>query len=254
MPNRNIASVDFGGAITDGFSTLAAFVPKLIGFVLILIVGYFIAKIIAKIVDRILEHVGFDQAVEKGGIKKALSRSTHDASDIVARIVFFAIFIPVLSAAISTLGIAALSAPLAAFIALIPKILVAIILVVLGAALAGAARKLITASLGGLSFGKLLATGASVLSLLGFVKAALDEVGIATTVTRAVLIFVLATLGGVLVVGVGGGLIKPMQSRMEQALTTASDEAGNVKQRMPPREQNSGSAAPSPIAAPVRVS
>lgn len=232
MSTTTVASVDFGGAVTDGFRTLATFIPKLIGFLLILIIGYFIAKVVAKIVDKLLERVGFDRAVEKGGIKKALSRSQYDASDIVSKIVFFAIFIPVLSAAVSALGIAALAAPLAAFIALIPKILVAIILVVIGAVIAGAAKKLITDSLGGLSYGKLLADGVGVLVLLGFVKAALDEVGIATTVTGALLIFVLATIGGVIVVGVGGALIKPMQSRLDNALTKASAEAGNVKQQV----------------------
>ena len=232
MSTTTVASVDFGGAVTDGFRTLATFIPKLIGFLLILIIGYFIAKVIAKIVDKLLERVGFDRAVEKGGIKKALSKSQYDASDIVSKIVFFAIFIPVLSAAVGVLGIAALAAPLAAFISLLPKILVAIILVVVGAVIAGAAKKLITNSLGGLSYGALLANGVSVLVLLGFVKAALDEVGIATTVTGAVLIFILATIGGVIVVGVGGGLIKPMQSRLDDALSKASDEAGNVKQQI----------------------
>lgn len=230
--SSTVASVDFGSAVTDGFRTLAMFIPKLIGFLLILIIGYFIAKVIAKVVDKVLERVGFDRAVEKGGIKKALSKSQYDASDIVSKIVFFAIFIPVLSAAVSTLGIAALAAPLAAFIALIPKILVAIVLVVVGAVIAGAAKKLITNSLGGLSYGKLLADGVGALILIGFVKAALDEVGIATTVTSALLIFILATIGGVVVVGVGGALIKPMQSRLDGALTQAGDEAGKVKQQV----------------------
>ena len=98
--------------------------------------------------DRVLElgpgagsaggHIVFDGTpAKKGGIKKALAKSSYDASDIVAKLVFFAIFIPVLSAAIGVLGIAALQQPLAAFIALIPKIIVAIVLVVIGAACVG---------------------------------------------------------------------------------------------------------------------
>jgi len=238
--SRPLAAVDFGGAVTDGFRTFATFIPKLIGFLLILIIGYFIAKFIAKLVDKLLQKAGFDRAVERGGIKRALAKSDYDASDIVAKIVFFAIFIPVLSAAVGQLGIAALEAPLAAFILLIPKILVAIVLVVIGAAIAGALKKLITDSLGGLSYGSALGTAASALVLVLFVKAALDEVGIATNVTSAVLYTVLATIAGVTIVGVGGGLIRPMQSRWEQNLSKASQESDRVKQQVQNSKQQGG--------------
>ncbi len=180
-------ALDLEGPVTDGFRTVATFIPKLLGFLVILVVGYFIAKLISKLVDKALEKAGFDHAVERGGIKKALAKSQYDASDIVAKLVFFAIFIPVLSAAIDTLGIEALRQPLAQFIALIPRIIVAIILVVIGAVVAGAVKSLIENTLGGLSYGKVLANAASILILLGFVKSALDQVGIATTVTGPLL-------------------------------------------------------------------
>jgi hypothetical protein len=44
-------------------------------------------------------------------------------------------------------------------------------------------------------------------------------------VTLPVLITVLATVGGILVVGVGGGLIAPMRERWEQILRRAESEA-----------------------------
>ncbi len=222
-------ALDLEGPVTDGFRTVMTFIPKLLGFLLILIVGYFIAKIIAKIVDKLLERVGFDRAVERGGIKKALSKSQYDASDIVAKLVFFAIFIPFLSAAVGTLGIQALQEPLSAFIALIPKIIVAIVLVVIGAVIAGAVKSFIQNALGGLSYGKVLANAASILVLLVFLKAALDQVGIATTVTGPILVAILATVAGVIIVGAGGGLIKPMQGRWESMLNNAAQEKSKIQ-------------------------
>ena len=222
-------ALDLETPVREGFTTFATFIPKLLGFLIILIVGYFIAKLIAKLVDKGLEKAGFDRAVEKGGIKKALSKSSYDASDIVAKLVFFAVFIPFLSAAVSALGIAALQEPLAAFIALIPRIIVAIVLVVLGAVIAGAVKSFITNALGGLSYGSILANAAAVLILFGFVKAALDQVGIATNVTGALLYATLAAVAGVIIVGVGGGLIKPMQARWEDALTKANSEKDKIK-------------------------
>jgi hypothetical protein len=222
-------ALDLEGPVTDGFRSVMTFLPKLLGFLVILVVGYFVAKVIAKLVDKGLEKAGFDRAVERGGIKKALSKSSYDASDIVAKLVFFAIFIPFLSAAVAALGIAALQEPLAAFIALIPRIIVAIVLVVIGAVLAGAAKSFIANTLGGLSYGSILANAAAVLILFGFVKSALDQVGIATVVTSALLYTVFAAVAGVIIVGVGGGLIKPMQGRWESMLNKADSEKDKIK-------------------------
>ncbi len=173
-------ALDLETPVRDGFSTFATFVPKLLGFLVILVVGYFVAKIVGKVVDKLLERAGFDRAVERGGIKRALAQSSYDASDIVAKLVFFAIFIPFLSAAVGTLGINALQEPMAQFIALIPRIIVAIVLVVVGAVIAGTVKSFLANTLGGLSYGSVLANAASILILLGFVKSALDQVGIAT--------------------------------------------------------------------------
>ena len=63
--------------------SIATFVPKFVGFLLILLIGWFVAKAIAKVLDKVLERVGFDRAVERGGVKKALSRSQYDASSIL---------------------------------------------------------------------------------------------------------------------------------------------------------------------------
>ena len=224
-------ALDPEGPVSDGFRTVTTFVPKFIGFLLILIIGYFIAKFVSKLVDKLLERAGFDQAVEKGGIKKALSKSQYDASDIVAKLVFFAIFIPVLSAAVGALGIQALQQPLAAFITLIPKIIVAIILVVIGAVLAGAAKSFIENALSGLSYGKIVANAAAILIVLGFVKSALDQVGIATSVTGPLLYAILGTVAGILIVGAGGGLIKPMQGRWESMLNNAAQEKDKLQQQ-----------------------
>ena len=222
-------ALDLETPVREGFTTFATFIPKLLGFLVILLVGYFIAKLVSTLVDKGLEKAGFDRAVERGGIKKALSKSSFDASDIVAKLVFFAIFIPFLSAAVGALGIAALQQPLSAFIALIPKIIVAVVLVVLGAVIAGTVKSFISNTLGGLSYGNVLANAAAVLILFGFVKSALDQVGIATVVTTALLYTVFAAVAGVVIVGVGGGLIKPMQSRWENMLNKADQEKDKIK-------------------------
>ena len=216
-------------ALTDLWRSVALFVPKFVAFLLILLIGWFVAKAIGKAVDKVLERVGFDRAVERGGIKKALAKSQYDASGIVGKLVYYALLLFVLQLAFGVFGPNPISDLITGVIAFLPKAIVAIIIVVIASAIAAAVRELISTTLGGLSYGKVLANIASVFILGLGIIAALNQVGIATTVTTPVLIAVLATVAGILIVGVGGGLVRPMQSRWEQYLETMSHETDRIK-------------------------
>jgi hypothetical protein len=220
---------NLSAAVTDLWRTVAVFVPKFVAFLLILLIGWFVAKAIGKAVDKILERVGFDRAVERGGVKKALAKSQYDASGIVGKLVYYALLLFVLQLAFGVFGPNPISDLITGVIAFLPKAIVAIIIVVVASAIAAAVRELIANTLGGLSYGKALATIASVFILGLGIIAALNQVGIATTVTMPVLIAVLATVAGILIVGVGGGLIRPMQSRWEGYLQTMSQESSRIR-------------------------
>ena len=79
--------------------SVATFAPKLLAFIVILVVGWILAKLIAKAIDKVLERVGFDRAVERGGIKRALQQSNYDPSTIVSKIVYYALLLFVLQLA-----------------------------------------------------------------------------------------------------------------------------------------------------------
>lgn len=217
-------------ALKDALTSIATFVPKLVLFFVILIIGVIIAKVLSKAVNKILERVGFDRAIERGGVGKALEKSKFDPSDILAKLVYYAVMLFTLQLAFSAFGPNPISELLTSIIAFLPQVFVAIIIIVVASAIAAAAKTLIEGSLGGLSYGKTLANLAAVFILGLGIIAALNQVGIATTVTTPVLIAVLATIAGILVVGVGGGLIKPMQNRWESYLTKAEEEVPKVKQ------------------------
>lgn len=216
-------------ALNQLWVALALYVPKIVMFLLILVVGWIVARIIGKAVDKILERVGFDRAVERGGVKRALAKSQYDASSIVGKLVYYTLILFVLQLAFGVFGPNPISNLLTRVIAFLPSIIVAIVIVVLAAAIATAVRELIANTLGGLSYGNVLANIAAAFILGLGIIAALNQVGIATTVTLPVLITVLATIGGILVVGVGGGLIKPMQARWESYLGTMESETQNIK-------------------------
>ncbi len=219
-------------ALTSGLTTVANFVPKLVIFLVILIVGWLIAKALAKAANAVLERVGFDRAVERGGVKKALEQSKYDASDIVGKLIFYVLFLFVLQLAFGVFGPNPISDLLQQVISFIPSVVVAIIIIVVAAAIAKAVNELISNTLGGLSYGRVLANIASAFILGLGIIAALNQVGVATTVTTPVLIAVLATIAGILIVGVGGGLIRPMQARWDGWLTTAEQETGRIREQV----------------------
>ena len=147
--------------------------------------------------SKVLTRVGFDRLVERGGVKRALDRSSYDASGILAKVVYYAIMLFVLSTAFGVFGSNPISDYLRAVIAYLPLVFVAIVIVVIAAAIAAGARNLIENSLGGLFFARVLANLASGLILAIGVIAALDQLHTAAAVVNAVLYAVLTAPPGI---------------------------------------------------------
>lgn len=226
-----IIAVEYRQGIEDAWANVATFIPKLIGFLLVLVIGYVIVKAISKLASAALERVGFDRAVERGGIKQALASSKYDASDIVGKIIFYALFLFVLQLAFGTFGTNPVSDLIEGVIAYLPKVFAAIVIIVLAAAIAAAVRELIDATLGGLSYGKAVANVAAAF-IIGFgIFAALDQLQVAEDIVRTAFQAVMFAIAGIAVVAVGGGGIGPMRQRWEQALNRMDEEAPRIKEQ-----------------------
>lgn len=226
-----VRQVDVGTALTDVWRSIILFVPRAIAFIAILVIGWIVARVVRKVIDAALERVGFDRAVERGGIGRALERSRYDASDILAKLGFYAVMLFTLQFAFGVWGPNAISDLIRGIVGWLPRAFVAIVIVVIAAAIANAVRDLLTDALGGLSYGRVLANVTAIFVLALGIIAALNQVGIATTVTTPILVAVLATIAGILIVGVGGGLVKPMQHRLELWLQRATTEQRMMRER-----------------------
>jgi len=253
-------AVSWSRGVEDAWTNVAEFVPKLFGFLLILIIGYFVAKLIAKAVGAILERVGFDKAVERGGIKKALDRSEYDASDILAKVVFYALFLIVLQMAFGVFGPNPISDLLEGVIAYLPKVIAAILIIVIASAIAAAARELIDASLGGLSYGTALANATGIAIVVVGVFAALNQLQIAPAIVTGLFYALLAIIVGSAVIAIGGGGIAPMRSRWDNVLDRYDEEkpklqhaAQGSKERIARRAEQRAEQARSASGAPSRA-
>ncbi|MEV4009095.1 hypothetical protein AB0J35_01270 [Nonomuraea angiospora] len=221
--------INIGQGITDAWRQIATFVPKLVAFLVILIIGWIVAKALQKIVDKVLERVGFDRAVERSGVRRWLEQSKYTARSLLAKIVYYAILLITLQLAFSVFGPNPISSMLNSVVGWLPAALVAIVIIVVAGAIAMGVRDIIAGALGGLTYGRWVATAAAVFIWALGIIAALNQIGVATTVTTPVLVTVLATIGAIVAIGIGGGLVRPMQQRWERWLSRIEQEAPQAR-------------------------
>jgi hypothetical protein len=223
-------AVEFTQGIEDAWANVAEFFPKLVAFLLILFIGWFIAKALGKAFNAVLERVGFDDAVERGGIRKALAKSKYDASDLVGKVVYYALFLLVLQAAFGVFGENAISDMINSVIAYLPKVFVAIVIVVVSAAVAAAVKDVVQNSLSGLDYGRTLATAASTLILVVGIFAALNQLQIAPAIVTGLFYAMLAIVVGSAVIAIGGAGVTEMRPYVRRALERVDNETSNMKQ------------------------
>jgi Mechanosensitive ion channel, conserved TM helix len=224
------SAADVGDELTTLLRDALAVGIKVLVFLVIMALSWFVASWLRRSLRRFLQRVGFDDVVGRGGLQRMLG--PNSASDLAARGVAFAFLLFALQLAFGVFGHNPVSDLIGSVVAWLPRLFVAIVTVVVTAAIAGWVRNLVDATLGGLSYGRAVATAVQVLILTLGIMAALNHLGVATSVTLPVLFAVLFTVGGVIVVGVGGGLIRPMQHRWERLLNRAETETTLAAERL----------------------
>jgi len=127
------------------------FLPNLFAAAIILIVGRIVATIVREVVSNVLSASGADAGAAKLGLGKVMG--TRTLSGICGKIAYFFIFIPILVAAIDSLGITAISDPIKAMLQKIleavPAMLVAAVIIAIGYVVAKIVRSLIESFLSG---------------------------------------------------------------------------------------------------------
>src|SRR6266566_725584 len=132
----SMVAIDFEQGFQDAWTRIATFIPKFVGFLVILLIGYVVAKLLSRLVEQLLERVGFDRWVERGSLKSALERSRLDASDILGVVTFWSVFLIALQLAFGVFGPNPVSDLLHGLIVYLPNVFVAVVILVIAAALA----------------------------------------------------------------------------------------------------------------------
>lgn len=232
--------VNLTAGVEQAWTNFMTFLPKALMFIVILVAGYFLAKLACRGLNAVLERVGFDRLVERGGIKKALARTDYDASDLLSKILFYTIVLFVLQFAFGVFGQNPISTLLTNVIAYLPNIFVAAIIVIIAAAVAAGVKEILKTAMAGLSYGRFVATAASATILTVGVFAALDQLGIAPAIVNGLFYAALAVVVGSSIIAIGGAGITPMRKQWEKALGRLEQEAPKIKeeaQKAPERVQ-----------------
>jgi Conserved TM helix len=203
-----MAAVQISDSIQQGLDAFFGFLPNLLAFLVILLVGYFIAKVVSRIVQKVAEKAGLDKALHESDAKQYVDRVLPKASPSAAigKVFFYTIFLFVLTAAIGALKIPAVTAFMNQVLAYLPNVIAAIIIFVVAAAVAGAVAGGVTKLMGDTPTGKVVATAVPALAMLIAIFMILNQLRIApeiVTITYAALLGAVA-LGSALAFGLGG--------------------------------------------------
>src|SRR5688572_32778328 len=99
-----LAQVDFSETFARAWARVVELTPKILLFLLILIVGWLVARAVSSLLDTLLEKIGFDRWVERGGVRRVLGGTEIDASDLLAKAVLYALLLTGLRSAFAAFG------------------------------------------------------------------------------------------------------------------------------------------------------
>jgi hypothetical protein len=247
-----IGDLNIVDSIENFFIELFEWLPRVVAFVAILIVGYFIAKFLGGLVRRGLERVGLNRWVQRGFGGSWVGRVVQDPSHLLGVIAFWILFIAAISIAVDVLGINALEDAIRAVWGYVPNILAALAIFLVASAIAGAVVALVNRTMGETGTGRIVRAVAPTLIMAIAVFMMLDQLMIAediVVITYAALMGALG-LGFALAFGLGGrdvagtmlgnayqsaqvGIPKA-KADIEQGKQRARQEADRLQRDLPP--------------------
>jgi len=228
------AAVRVSDSVQQALDGLFSFLPRLLGFLLILVIGYVVARVVKGLLSKVLDRVGLDRAMHAGATGQYVNKVAPDVrpSRVIGAIAFWFIFLGVISLAVSQLGIPALTDFVASIGAYLPNVVAAILIFVVAGVIAAAVGGLVARTMGDTPTGKVVGSVVPVLVMAIAAFMILNQLQIApeiVTITYAALI------GGVflamaLAFGLGG---REVAGRMlADAYDKGSEQRGQVERDM----------------------
>jgi hypothetical protein len=182
----------FRASLAGALNTFLEAIPRVIGFALVLIVGWIISSLIARGVQALLHAVKFNELARRSGFADFVHNMgvRDDSAGVIANIAKWFVRLITLVVAFDTLGLPAVSTVLQQLLLWLPNLIVALVVLVIGGLAAKALSQLVrgASAEGGFTNPDMLATVTRV-AIWGFtIVVAVNQLGIATTLINTLLI------------------------------------------------------------------
>jgi hypothetical protein len=233
-------------SLAGALNTFLSAIPRIFGFVVVLIIGWIISSLMARGVEALLHAMKFNELARRSGFADFVQKTgvRDDSAGVIANIVKWFVRLITLVVAFDTLGLPAVSNVLQQLLLWLPNLVVALVVLVIGGLAAKALSQLVrgASAEAGFTNPDMLATVTRV-AVWGFtIVVAINQLGIATTLINTVMIGLVGafTLAFGLAFGLGGRdraaqLIDTMGRNAERAgpkLERAANAARNQAQGM----------------------
>jgi small-conductance mechanosensitive channel len=216
----------------NALDTAIGFLPNLLAFVVILVIGFIVAKVVSGIIAKLLQKAGLDSHLHNSDANKYVEKVLPGASPSkgIGRVVFWLIFVFFITSAIGALKIPAVTTFMNQVLAYLPNVIAAIVIFVAAALIAGAVAAGVAKLMGDTPTGKIVATVVPALVMVIAMFMILNQLKIAeqiVTIAFAATMGALA-LGLALAFGLGG---RPVAEKLLQdAYRKGQDGKDQVKQ------------------------
>jgi hypothetical protein len=224
-------------ALNDAVRLILTFIPRVIGFLIILLVGWLIATLVSKALTLVLRKIGFDRMSERIGLTRFEGRmGVHlDSAGILGKIVYWFVLLIFLVPAADALGVPAVSNILNQLVGYIPNVFVAILVLFLGALAGTVVGDLVRGATASAKMGNpnLFATIAR-WAVIGFAALiALEQLQIAPALINELFgaIVAAAALAFALAFGLGGQ--ETARKWLSRGESTASKTASQLQAQQP---------------------
>jgi len=185
------------------------YVPTIVGAILILVVGWLIAKLIEAVVVKVLKAVKLDAASDKAGITNVLAQGDIKGalSELIGAVVYWLVILVVIATVLNALNLTIAADILSKLVAYIPNILGAIFVLILGSFLATFVAAIVrtAASNAGIGNSKALAEITKIILIIFAAIMAIEQLGIGVAIMNLAISIILASVGIAIALAFGLG-------------------------------------------------
>jgi hypothetical protein len=178
---------------------MLGYIPAIAGAIVILVVGWLVAKLIEGVVVRVLKAIQLDSASDKAGIANVLAHGDikMSLSELIGAILYWLVILVVLATALGTLNLTVAADLISRLVEYVPNILGAIFILIFGAFLANFVATIVktAASNAGLANAKILSKITQTVLMIFAVVVAIEQLKIASALIVLSINVILISVG-----------------------------------------------------------